>query len=97
MSRIIVRSETFQTTLVLCQLLAYDWCTDYSTTDIGPIISRVVKLGKPYLGCEPRKTGRCLLGCTPAWCMLPSIFHLSQSHEYYEESKGLSYGAAIAE
>ena len=35
---------------MLCQLLAYDWCTDNSTTDIGPIISRVVKLGKPYLG-----------------------------------------------
>ena len=34
----------------MCQLLAYDWCTDNSTTDIGPIISRVVKLGKPYLG-----------------------------------------------
>ena len=30
--------------------MAYDWCTDNSTTDIGPIISRVVKLGKPYLG-----------------------------------------------
>ena len=34
----------------MCQLLAYDWCTDNSTTDIGPIISCVVKLGKPYLG-----------------------------------------------
>ena len=37
---------------ILCQLLAYDWCTDNSTTDIGPIISRVVKLGKPYLGYQ---------------------------------------------
>ena len=25
---------------VLCQLLAYDWYTDKSITDIGPIISR---------------------------------------------------------
>ena len=29
-----------QTPIILYKLLAYDWCTDNSTTDIGPIISR---------------------------------------------------------
>ena len=39
--------------------MAYDWCTDNSTTDIGPIISRVVKLGKPYVGASDFEDESC--------------------------------------
>ena len=31
----------------MCQLLAYDWCTDNSTTDIGAVINRFLNSANP--------------------------------------------------